>query len=521
MPATATVAQLPLVRKHSHHAVVHLSPKTFAPRSGVITLHGYGIRVQVERGHLLLSDGIASDCQQYRLPRIGHGLERLIVIGNDGLVSLSALRWLADQNAAFVMLERDGKVLCVTGPVRSSDARLRRAQALAHQSEAALRIAKELIGHKLAGQERVAREKLSNSECANAVSSWRSELEVVTTTAEVRHIESQAAIEYWGAWRDLPITFPKNDLVRTPEHWRRFDTRKSILTGSPRLATNPCNAILNYLYCVLESESRLAVAALGLDPGLGFIHMDAPARDSLACDLMEVVRPSVDAYVLDWIIQHTLKRDWFFEQRDGTCRLMGSFAVRLSETAPKWRHAIAPIAEWIARNLWTRKSGQCLPPTRLTQSRRREAQGGSTLPMLKTAPKHEKLCQQCGARIGEASTHCHQCARIQLSEHFAGAAQLGRQVSHNKQAEDKRKKKQQLNAKALRSWNPSKQPAWLTAAYYEGKIQPRLAALSNAVIARTINVSRGYAAEIRKGRVAHPRHWRALASLLGVIGTNS
>jgi hypothetical protein len=29
------------------------------------------------------------------------------------------------------------------------------------------------------------------------------------------------------------------------------------------------NAILNYLYSVLESETRLAAAALGLDPGLG------------------------------------------------------------------------------------------------------------------------------------------------------------------------------------------------------------------------------------------------------------
>ena len=38
---------------------------------------------------------------------------------------------------------------------------------------------------------------------------------------------------------------------------------------------NPANAMLNYLYAVLESEARLAIAALGLDPGLGFWHVDA------------------------------------------------------------------------------------------------------------------------------------------------------------------------------------------------------------------------------------------------------
>jgi CRISPR/Cas system-associated endonuclease Cas1 len=90
------------------------------------------------------------------------------------------------------------------------------------------------------------------------------------------------------------------------------------------------------LYAILESEARLAVLALGLDPGLGFIHADAKASDSLACDLMEPVRPQVDAWVLDWITRQPLKREWFFEQRDVTCRLMSSLAVRLAETAPTW-----------------------------------------------------------------------------------------------------------------------------------------------------------------------------------------
>ena len=112
-----------------------------------------------------------------------------------------------------------------------------------------------------------------------------------------------------------PSCSRKADLPRVPAHWRTFNTRKSLLSGSQRLAANPANAILNYLYAVLESETRLAVAALGLDPGLGFWHVDTPARDSLACDLMEPVRPRVDAFLLDWITREPLKRAWFFEQQ--------------------------------------------------------------------------------------------------------------------------------------------------------------------------------------------------------------
>src|SRR5712691_5881038 len=118
------------------------------PRHGVATLFGYGIQVRVDRGHLVVEDGIGADRRQSRFPRVGHGLKRLVVIGSDGMVTLAALRWLADQDTAFVMLERDGSVLATTGPVRPSDARLRRAQSLAGQSDIALRIARELIDKK-------------------------------------------------------------------------------------------------------------------------------------------------------------------------------------------------------------------------------------------------------------------------------------------------------------------------------------------------------------------------------------
>jgi CRISPR/Cas system-associated endonuclease Cas1 len=60
------------------------------------------------------------------------------------------------------------------------------------------------------------------------------------------------------------------------------------------------------LNAVLESEARLAAAALGMDPGLGVLHVDTTAPDSLACDLMEPVRPHMDSYLLDWVTRRPL-----------------------------------------------------------------------------------------------------------------------------------------------------------------------------------------------------------------------
>src|SRR5713226_9177268 len=245
-------------------------------KSGVLVLSGFGVQVRVDRGHLTLKDGIADERRTIRLPRVGHGLRTLVMIGNDGFITLEALRWLADQGAAFVMLDRRGKVLTVTGPVAPSDAKLRRAQALALGNGVALKISKELISQKLAGQELLVRDMLHDAATADAIAQFRAELSSAESIESVRLIESQAARAHWQAWSGVPICWPRKDESRVPAHWKRFGSRISPLTHSPRLAANPPNALLNFLYSILEAESRLSAVAMGLDPAIGCLHADAP-----------------------------------------------------------------------------------------------------------------------------------------------------------------------------------------------------------------------------------------------------
>ncbi len=489
-------------------------------RHGVITLFGYGIQARVDRGHLLLEDGIGSARRRARFGRVGHGLKRLVVIGSDGIVSLAALRWLADQKASFVMLERDGTVLTTIGPVRPSDARLRRAQSLAGQTGSALRIASKLIEKKLLGQEQVARYKLLNVKAADMISSYRAQLPQAVTSERIRIIESRAAGAYWAIWRDLPISFPRKEELRVPEHWRTFGTRVSPLTGSPRLAVNPPNAILNYLYALLESESRLAAATLGLDPGIGVLHVDTPARDSLACDLMEAVRPQIDGFLIDWVTRETLKREWFFEQRDGNCRLMSSLAIRLSETSPTWGRAVAPVAEWVAQSLWTlaRKTAirDQLLPTRLTQSRRSAGRGNEFIADTTPAPHPTNVCAGCGAttRLGR---HCPKCGREISKEKLIELAKVGREAAKSPASRRKRSKTQRRHEAAKRHWRSSPKPDWPDENTYVGQVQPRLAGITISSLASTLGVSESYAADIRAGRHRpHPRHWIALAKLVDI-----
>ena len=297
------------------------------------------------------------------------------------------------------MLDRAGSVLIATGPARKGDVHIRRAQALARQSGAGIQITQDLIDKKLRGQEQVARNQLGDIAAADAIAKLRLEIPSLHAFDTIRLLESQAGALYWAAWRSVQIQFPRQDLPRVPDHWRTFQARRSPISGSPRLAANPVNAILNYLYAIVEAEARLAAAILGLDPGFGFLHADAAHRDSLAADLMEPVRPQVDAFVLDWILREPIKREWFFEQRDGNCRLMAPFAARLSETAQTWRRSLAPLAESVARVLWSKipKHAQYKPmATRLTERRRREAKGSSVEAPKSSPSRPQNICRNCG-----------------------------------------------------------------------------------------------------------------------------
>lgn len=72
-------------------------------------------------------------------------------------------------------------------------------------------------------------------------------------TREALIAEAKAAEAYWDAWNPVRLEFARRDFV--PDHWRVFEARRSPFTLRPRNAANPLNAILNYLYTLLEIEN--------------------------------------------------------------------------------------------------------------------------------------------------------------------------------------------------------------------------------------------------------------------------
>jgi CRISPR-associated protein Cas1 len=488
---------------------------TFRKSSGVLVLNGWGIQARVDRGHLLCHDGIADERRTIRLPRVASGLRRLVCIGSDGFITLEAIRWISDVGASFVMLDRRGKVITVCNPNSPSSARLRRSQSLALTNGTALRISKELIRQKLEGQAAVVRDMLSDFDAANAINKFSAELPSAESIESVRLIESQAGRTYWGSWADVPVRWPKKDEHRIPEHWKHFGSRISPITGSPRLAATPPNAVANLLYGRTEAEARIAAVAMGMDPDIGMLHVDTPNRSSLACDLQEPLRPKVDAFILNWLQTEPLRKGDFWEERNGNCRICTPLVIKLCETADTWRRLVAPVAEYVAQELWSSISSASKRPlaTRLTQRTKREVKGSEVHEVKHTRPEH--VCQGCGKKIRIGRTHCGRCAIESATNRLADAARIGRIAAHDPEARAKHSATRKRHAQACTAWDASSQPAWLTAKLYSEKIQPLLAHSSASAIAKQIGVSRWYAGRIREGYRPHPRHWVLLATLVG------
>jgi len=235
---------------------------------------------------------------------------------------------------------------------------------------------------------------------------------------------------------------------------------------------------------------------------------------------MEPVRPTIDAYVFDWLNRGPLRKEWFFEQANGNCRLMGPFAAQLSETAAAWRKAVAPYAEEAAKIFWqgrSKRSKFTLLPTRLTQARRSEAKAGNVVTTKPCISPPKARCPLCGSGVTTGSVYCAKCVPDVNRENLLRQAKLGQIATHSAIAEARRSATHAKHVEALRKWNPSDLPGWLDEDTYRREVLRRLAKFTVKSIRVKLAVSHPYATLIKRGvSIPHPRHWLALAELTGI-----
>lgn len=87
-------------------------------------------------------------------------------------------------------------------------------------------------------------------------------------------------------------------------------------------STDPVNALLSFGYTMIFNEISSLLDGIGFDPYLGYFHEVEYGRASLACDIQEEFRASVDRFTLNLINNNMLKEDDFYRnQKDGSVYL--------------------------------------------------------------------------------------------------------------------------------------------------------------------------------------------------------
>ena len=78
------------------------------------------------------------------------------------------------------------------------------------------------------------------------------------------------------------------------------------------------NALLSFVYTLLNQMNVSALETVGLDPYVGVMHGDRPGRASLSLDLMEELRPVLaDRFVVSLINKRIVSPSGFLQKEDG------------------------------------------------------------------------------------------------------------------------------------------------------------------------------------------------------------
>lgn len=182
-------------------------------------------------------------------------------------------------------------------------------------------IAQRLVQEKITGQIQLLQSYLSqHSSLKNPISTLQhihQQIPMSFNLPTLRGLEGAAAAQYFQAWQ---IWLPEN---------LRFNGRNR------RPPRDPINSLLSLGYTLLHFEMVKYIQMVGLDPFIGFYHSAEHGRESLACDLLEPLRPQYDAWLLAQFAQQQFTPQDFGTTTNG-CTLHKEARLRFYSAYEQW-----------------------------------------------------------------------------------------------------------------------------------------------------------------------------------------
>ncbi|MCP2041862.1 CRISPR-associated protein Cas1 [Neisseria sp. HSC-16F19] len=268
----------------------------------------------IDRKNLSLrTDGAALALyeQEQRVGTIPLRVLQRVCIRGEVQLSASVLGKLGEQGVGVLVLNGRKRAPALMMPAWKVDGLRRAAQfACAQDSAFCLRLARQWVLAKIDGQRALLQTYADKNATLHAqlakplaaLDQAAAAAQQAADRAVLQGCEGAAAAHYFAA---LAALLPPS---------LQFHGRRR------RPPTDAFNAVLSLGYTLLHFEWVKQLYLAGLDPFVGFYHALAHGRESLACDLIEPMRPLYDAWAMDLFAAQTLRPE-DFSLRDGACQM--------------------------------------------------------------------------------------------------------------------------------------------------------------------------------------------------------
>ena len=246
-----------------------------------------------------------------RLPL--HNLDNIVCFNYPG-VSPALMAACAKHNIGLSFLKPSGRFLArVTGRTKGNLLLRKRQYQLSEDKAAAVSIAASCLLGKVYNSRKVVERTLRDHAMLVDVTALQSassflkgilkSIQTSETVETLRGLEGSAAKRYFAVFGQFVLQ-QREDFA--------FQER------SRRPPRDNINALLSFLYTLLTYEVASALETVGLDPYIGFLHVDRPGRPSLALDIMEELRPVfADRLALSLVNRKQINSKGFVQKESG------------------------------------------------------------------------------------------------------------------------------------------------------------------------------------------------------------
>jgi CRISPR-associated protein Cas1 len=242
-----------------------------------------------------------------------HHLESIVCFGRVS-VSPGLIAKCSQLGLSIAYFTEHGRFVARVQGLISGNVLLRREQyRRADDPAACLRVARSVVAAKIQnGRTTLLRAARETDDAAKSEQLGRVATRLANTLNDVARADSVGAVRGY-----------EGDAARVYfEHFNLLIRQQSgafqMTTRSRRPPLDPLNALLSFVYAILTNDMVSALEGVGLDPAVGFLHVDRPGRPSLALDLLEEFRTLVaDRLVLSLINLKQVQAGGFETQPGG------------------------------------------------------------------------------------------------------------------------------------------------------------------------------------------------------------